>query len=381
MRSCILNSNVKETMNNKEILEIIKTLAVERAPSGLEKPRGELFKKEMEKILANKDISVKNDALENYFVKLKGSSSEKKAIAILAHIDEIGGTIRKIRKNGTLEFSKRGGYEGRWLVSRTIEILNKDGKWIKGVISGRSTHSTPESLRIKEKIDPLEMEIYIGARNKDEAKKEYKIHVGAPFVFSGEFGVLNPEINDDIIAGYSMDNLAAATCLIVITQKIIDRLMNDFGNLKISHDVYLVATTREEIGTEGAHYFVRNNSVDRVIGVDIGLVADFSGSVNSDIKLDKGPVIIWQEGRGSGVLDHDFCKTLMNVAEKNNLPYQNGVCEFYGSDAGKAQKWHGIPSALIGIPTMYSHNVPEISTLSGIDAAAELIIQYLKSMG
>jgi putative aminopeptidase FrvX len=70
----------------------------------------------------------------------------------------------------------------------------------------------------------------------------------------------------------------------------------------------------------------------------------------------------------------------MNVAEKNNLQYQNGVCEFYGSDAGKSQKWLGIPSALIGIPTMYSHNVPEISTLSGIDAAAELIFQYLRTI-
>ena len=335
----------------------------------------------MENILANKDIPVKNDALGNYFVKIKGSSSGKKAIAILAHIDEIGGTIRKIKKNGSLEFSKRGGYEGRWLVSRTIEILNKDGKWIKGVISGRSAHSTPESLRGKEKLDALEMDIYIGASNKDEAVNDYKIHVGAPFVFSGEFGMLNTEINDNIISGYSMDKLAALTCLIVLAQKLTNKLMNDFGNLKISHDVYLVGTTREEIGTEGAHYFVRNNSVDRVIGIDIGLVADFSGSVNSGIKLDEGPVIIWQEGRGSGVLDPEFCKNLMNEAESNNLQYQNGVCEFYGSDAGKSQKWLGIPSALIGIPTMYSHNVPEISTLSGIDAAAELVFQYLKSLG
>ena len=70
-------------MNNKDILEIIKTLAVERAPSGLEKARGELFKNEMEKILTSKDIPVKNDALGNFFVKIKGSSSEKKAIAII----------------------------------------------------------------------------------------------------------------------------------------------------------------------------------------------------------------------------------------------------------------------------------------------------------
>ena len=366
-------------MNKKEILNIIKTLASVRAPSGLEKHRAEKFKEEMLKILASKEIPVKKDSLGNYFVKLKGTAG-KQGIAILAHIDEIGGTIRKIKNYGKLEFSKRGGFEGRWLISRTIEILNKDGKWIHGVINGRSAHSTPDKLRVKEKLEPLEMEIYIGANSKEEVLKEYKIHVGAPFVFSGKFGLLNPEINDNIIAGYSMDNLTALTCLIILTQKIALNLLTELGNVPLSHDIYIVATTREEIGTEGAYYFVRNNPIDKVIGLDVGLVADFPESVSSDITLSGGPVIIWQEGKGYGVLDHEFCKDLTRIAEKNKINYQNGVFEFYGSDAGKAQKWLGIPSALIGIPTMFSHNVPEISTLSGINQAAELIFHYLKTL-
>ena len=86
---------------------------------------------------------------DNFFVKIKGATG-KKSLAILAHMDEIGGTIRKIKKDGSLEFSKRGGYEGRWLVSKTVKILNKDGKWISGVIKGRSAHATPDKLRIKE---------------------------------------------------------------------------------------------------------------------------------------------------------------------------------------------------------------------------------------
>ncbi|MFX1238487.1 MAG: hypothetical protein ACFFAS_12015 [Promethearchaeota archaeon] len=366
-------------MDLKEILNIIKNLASARAPSGLERERGEKFKEEMLKHLERKNLKVHTDSLGNYYARLKGSSG-KKAIAILAHIDEIGGTIRKIKKNGCLEFSRRGGYEGRWLVSREIKILNREGKWINGIISGRSAHSTPDKLRTRELVDPLEMEIFIGAHAKEEILKDYKLHVGAPFVFSGDIGLLNPDVNDNIIAGYSIDNLAALTCLVVLTQKIIEEMASDFGTLKIAYDIYLVGTTREEIGTEGAYYFVRNNPIDKVIGIDIGLVADFANSVNSDIKLNDGPVIIWQEGRGGGVLDHDFCTKLMNVAEKNDIAFQNGVVEFYGSDAGKSQKWLGVPSALIGIPTMFSHNVPEISTLKGIETTANLILRYLKTL-
>ncbi len=365
-------------MKNEKILEIIKKLAEKRAPSGIEKARGEVFKQEMDMIIGNKDISIKEDALCNFYVKFDGQNA-KKSIGIYAHIDEIGGTIRKINKSGCLEFSMRGGYETRWLISRKVQILNKERKWINGVIEGRSTHSTPPALRNSEKLEIHEQKIYIGAKNKEEVIKLYSIHVGAPFVFFGTFGLLNPSINDDIIAGYSLDNLVAVTSLFVLTEKIVNNLLDESGVLNKNYNLYIVATSREEIGTEGALFFSRNNAIDQVIAMDIGLVADFSGSVNSGITLTGGPVIIWQEQHGAGVFDYDLCREFARVADENEIPYQNGVCEYYGSDAGKAQKWLGIPSVLIGIPVMYSHNVPEIGTLSGIQEGAELVYRYLKN--
>jgi putative aminopeptidase FrvX len=373
----IINKKVKK-MDKREIFSIIAKLSSKRAPSGLESERGEIFKDEIKKIFSDKLISVNKDSIGNYFLKLKGTSSKKK-IAIFAHLDEIGGTIRKINKKGRLEFSQRGGYEGRWLISRKVLILNREGKWINGVIGGRPPHATPEKLREKEKIEVLELEIFIGALTKDEVINKYKIHVGAPFVFSGEVELLNPDINDDIISGYSLDNLLGLAGLIILVKKIQKNLLNDFGNLRKQFDLFIVATVREEIGTEGALFFARNNTVDEVIALDIGLVTNFPGGVSSDITLTGGPTIIWQELRGLGVFDYELCRKLVKIAEENNLKYQNAVLEYYGSDSGKIQKWLGMSSGLIGIPSMFSHNVPEISTLSGIEEAAELIFQYLKS--
>ena len=201
-------------MEKKDILRIIKELSSKRAPSGLEKERGKIFKKEIENLFKKNNLSVGKDELGNYFIKLKGTSPKQK-IAILAHMDEIGGTIRKIKKNGKMEFSKRGGYEGRWLVSKKVQILNSNDDWINGIICGRSAHSTPEKLRISEKIDPLELEIYCGAKDAEETRDKYKIHVGSPLVFHGNLGLLNPKYNDNIIAGYSIDNLAALTLSLI----------------------------------------------------------------------------------------------------------------------------------------------------------------------
>ena len=74
-------------MNKKEIFRIIKTLSSARAPSGLERARGELFKRELEKILTDKNIKVNTDSLSNYFVKFKGKSCEK-AIANALKMNE-----------------------------------------------------------------------------------------------------------------------------------------------------------------------------------------------------------------------------------------------------------------------------------------------------
>jgi len=64
-------------MNKEDILEIITRLASERAPSGLEEQRGEIFKKIVEGIYTTKDLKVKTDKLGNYFLKLKGTSGKK----------------------------------------------------------------------------------------------------------------------------------------------------------------------------------------------------------------------------------------------------------------------------------------------------------------
>lgn len=359
------------------LFKLIKELAAIRAPSGLEEARIQHFIQQINSLIPSTWIN--RDKLGNVIITIPAKSKSSKdasptlqvpRIAIVAHLDEIGGTVYKIQKNGRIFFTKRGGYESRWLISKQISILTLDGDWINGIILGRTTHAIPPEARNKSAPNVQELEIFIGAESEEEVIKA-GIHVGAPVVFENKTEYLNPKIDPELVISNSFDDIVGLCVLLELAARF--EKSNPFNV-----ELVLAAVVREEIGREGAIYLGRNLHPDICIGVDFGVIESDKNGLDCGGQLKKGPMITWAEAEGRGIFDYNLVRDMVLTAQNANLPFQQGVFEYYGSDAGILQKEFGIPSVLIGIPMLAGHNNLELIALSEIGKAADLIWTWLE---
>jgi endoglucanase len=362
-------------LRQNALVKYLTELAQIRAPSGLEEKRALHFMAQMKQFLPNNVIT--QDRIGNVIIRISGEPPDSqhsiKKIMLVGHLDEIGATVQKILPNGRILLQKRGGIEPRWLVSEKVNILALDGNYEQGIVLGRTIHAIPPETRTKPLPNINELEVYLGANSAKEIE-EAGIHVGAPVVFGGETSLLNPNIDPDLIMSNSLDDLAAMLVMLEIAA----RLREKKFTIPKGIELFLVAATREEIGREGSLIAARQIQPDYCIGIDFGTIDDSTGSIGCGGSLKGGPMIVWTESQGSGVFHYPLAKSFVDAATQEELPFQHGVMEYYGSDAGIIQKELGIPSILIAPPLMMGHNVPEIMSLGEIGKCADLILAWIR---
>jgi putative aminopeptidase FrvX len=290
-------------------------------------------------------------------------------VLICAHLDEIGGTVLNVQKTGRLKFTNRGGVQTRWLVSQEVLILNDTGQWVNGIICGKAAHSVPPDKRDKTSVDFQELEIFIGAESATQVAQA-GIHAGSPIIFAGDFKRLNPEVNPEIISGPAMDDLVGVAALL--------QIMESAPDLDLPVDLYLAATVREEVGGQGAINAARSIKPDMVVAIDIAIIEKAPDTWDYGLEFTPATAIVWQDSVGHTIYNFQACSDLKHLAEKKEIPIQDATFQFYGSDSGCVQEALGIQAVLLGIPTLFSHNVPEVSRLDAIRNCAHLILEWLK---
>jgi endoglucanase len=335
-----------------------------RAPVGLEFERAQHFIN-LSQIATRGTYEVNTDKFGNVICHKPGNGPK---ILICAHLDEIGGTVLMVLDNGRLKFTNRGGLQARWLISEEVLIRNDNGAWINGIIGGKAAHAVPPDARDKNHSDIHDLEIYIGF-DKAEDVANAGIHAGSPIVFAGEIKQLNPGFTPDIISGPSMDDLIGVITLL--------ELMDQTAEVDLPVDLYLVATAREEVGGQGAVVAARAIQPDLIIAIDIGIVEKSPDTWDYGLKFSAAPVIVWQDSAGRTVYNTRACTALKQTGLAADIPTQDATFQFYGSDSGHAQEALGIQAVLLAIPTLFSHNVPEVSRLDGARNCAALLKAWL----
>ncbi len=312
----------------------IKALTEAFGPSGRESEISALIKKEAEKYADE----VYEDALGNLIAHKKGKG---KKIMLAAHMDEIGIVVTFIDDNGFIRFSNIGGVYVKRLLNRRVRFKN-------GTIGVIDTENDNKEMKLSK--------LYIDIGAKDKKAAEEKISVGDMAVFVGEYIE-----TDDVIISKALDNRIGCAALLETLEK-----------AEGENDLYFCFTSQEEVGLRGARAAAYGIAPEFALAVDVTDTGDTPSCDKMAVKLFGGAavkvmdrsVICHQEVRG----------LLIELAKRNDIPYQLEVMTDGGTDAGAIHTSRdGVKTGGISIPTRYIHSPSEMISKTDYKAAARLL--------
>lgn len=340
-----------------QLFETITELVLCHSPSGAETEIDQWLSQKFQALNQALNIETWLDAAGNFIAKIPGRDANR-SIAITAHKDEIGGIVKTIGEQGRVEVRRLGG-AFPWVYGEGVVDLLGDQATISGILSFGSRHVSHESPQKNLQEDqPVRWEDAWIETKCDAAELEAAgIRPGTRMVIGKHRK--RPFRIKDHIASYTLDNKASVAILLALAEQIQQPAMN----------LYLVASSKEEVGAIGALYFSQRQPLDALIALEICPL-----STEYPIEDGVAPVLLSQDGYG--LYDESLNAELRQAAANKNIPLQLATISGFGSDGSIAMKNGHVPrAACLGFPTQNTHGY-EITHLGAIVNCIELLQAY-----
>lgn len=292
----------------------------------------------------------------------QGSSGPR--IMIDAHMDELGGMLRRVGPDGFLTMQMLGGWLDQALVGQRWIIIGSKGP-VHAVTGIRDIHIVPADERTK--VFPREqIFLDVGAKNAAEAAA-MGLAPGDPVVPDSPFLALN---GTDNYLGKAWDDRIGCAVLV--------EAMRRTSTLAHANQLFYVATTQEEIGLRGAR------TATQVVKPDIGIAIE--GGISGDTPGSKPEETQARLGAGPGMFLYDS-STLPNrklvaftrkTAAARHLPLQADLVQGYGDDSAEMQLNNGgTPTINLVVPVRYTHAHNGVVNRRDFDQMVELVVAML----
>ncbi len=288
-------------------------------------------------------------------VKVAFSKSPKLTIA--AHTDTLGAIVSSINSNGTLRFSNIGGlllnaYEGSYCRVYTMNgkvytgtlLMDNPAIHVHKGIGKKERNYSNMHVRLDEDV------------HSDKETLAMGIQTGDFICFETHY----TETESGFIKSKFMDNKAGCLVLFELAKKL--------AASKKEYPVELFFSHYEEVGHGGATGYA--SSVSELLVIDMGVVGDDCNGKETACSICAKD--------STGPYDYNFRKKLVQLAEKNNIPYIQDVYPYYGSDGTAALRaGNDFRVGLIGPGVSASHGI-ERTHKKGIQATYDLCMAYIK---
>jgi len=288
-------------------------------------------------------------------------------IMIDAHMDELGGMVRRITPNGFLTMQMLGGWLDQALVDQRWIIIGSKGP-VRAVTGIRDIHivSPDERTRVFSR-DQLYLDI--GAKDAKEAAA-MGVSPGDPVVPDAPFTVMNGSKN---YLGKGWDDRIG--CAVIV------EAMRRTASLPHANQLFYVATTQEEVGLRGAKTAAQVVKPDIGIAIEGGITGDTAGArpEETQVKLGAGPGMFLYDT--STIANRKMVAFTRKTAAAKGLPLQADLVQGYGDDSAEMQAANGgTPTINLVVPVRYTHSHNGIVNRQDFDQMVELVVGMLVQM-
>jgi endoglucanase len=340
---------------------LLAELCAVPAPTGAETELADLLHERW----APRCQEVRRDRVGNVIAHAGGRGPR---VLVQAHMDQIGYVVRHVTEEGFLlldgaQGDRRNGPERRHMVGQPVKALARDGGWVDGLLAAASGHVLTAEQREEHRIGYDDFWVELGLRDRASVLA-LGLHPGAPVVFATEVREIGR-----LLVGPSMDDRVGLAAM--------DALLDAVAGEELPCDLWLAATVQEENGVHGARALARHDHWDAAVALDVGLVGDVPGVSEREhaTTLGAGPIVVH---RDTGIIyDRPLTMRLLDLARRNDIPVQDGLFAGYGSDG--LPLWEsGTPTALVTVPTRYTHTAFEAIDPGDLQATVDLLAALVR---
>ena len=342
------------------VADLLQKLSDAPGAPGFEEP----VRKLMIDYLKPLATTIKVDGLGS-IIATQGTAGPR--VMVDAHMDELGGMIRRITPQGFLTMQMLGGWLDQALVDQRWTIIGSKGP-VRAVTGIRDAHvvSPDERTRVYAR-DMLFLDV--GAASEADVAA-MGISVGDPVVPDAPFAILNGSNN---YLGKGWDDRVG--CAVIV------EAMRRLQNGPHSNQIFWAITTQEEIGLRGAHVAVDVIKPDVGIALEAGIVGDtFPGHPEeTQGRLGAGPGLFLYDS--SALANRKLTALVKEAAADKKLPLQTDLVQGYGDDSAEIQKSNGgVPTVNLVVPVRYTHAHNGIINRRDFDQMVDLLVAVLQKL-
>ena len=294
----------------------------------------------------------------------QGSSGPK--VMLDAHMDELGGVVRRVTPGGFLSMQMLGGWLDQALPDQRWIIIGSKGP-VHAVTGIRDVHVVPTDERAKVFArDTLFLDV--GARTAAEVEK-LGIGPGDPVVPDAPFVALA----GGRYLGKAWDDRVG--CAVVIEAL---RRLKASGH---PNQLFVAASVQEEVGLRGARTAADLIKPDIGIAIEGGIAGDNPGRNEEETQatLGAGPGIFLYHS--STLPNRKFVTLVRNVAAAKHIPLQRDLVQGYGDDSAAIQATSGgVPTVNLVVPARYTHAHNGIIDRADFDGMVDLVVALIQRL-